>query len=132
MLLYSFIHGHFPALFPVVLLYSFIPNNSALFPAILLYSFIPGHVTVQHYSRPFQVLFPTVFDCSIPVDHCLDHNKGCRRPHSYCVYRQLRLKSAKVTALIATGAGKGRNTRQSWGLQSGPILTGLSRTTANK
>ena len=22
--------------------------------------FIPGHVTVQHYSRPFQVLFPTV------------------------------------------------------------------------
>ncbi len=23
-------------------------------------SFLPGHVTVQHYSRPFQVLFPTV------------------------------------------------------------------------
>jgi len=51
-----------PALFWVVLLYIFIPNNSALFPAVLLYSFIRGHVTVQHYSLPFQVLFPTVFD----------------------------------------------------------------------
>ncbi len=61
-LLYSFILGHFLALFLVVLLYIFIPNNSALFPAVLLYSSIPGHVTFQHYSRPFQVLFPTVFE----------------------------------------------------------------------
>ncbi len=29
------------------------PPFPALFPAVLLYSFIPGHVTVQHYSQPF-------------------------------------------------------------------------------
>jgi hypothetical protein len=48
------------------------------------------------------------------VDHCLDHNKGFIRQHWYCVYRRLRSESARVTALIATGAGKGRNARQSW------------------
>jgi hypothetical protein len=59
-LLYSFILSHFPALFPVVLLYSFIPP---------IYSFIPGHVTVQHYSRPFQVSFPTVLSYSFIPGH---------------------------------------------------------------
>jgi hypothetical protein len=32
-------------------------------------SFIPGHVTVQHYSRPFQVLFPTVLPYSFFPGH---------------------------------------------------------------
>jgi hypothetical protein len=54
------------------------------------------------------------------MDHCLDHNKGFIRQHSYCVYRRLRLESARVTALMATGAGKGRNARQSWGFTKWP------------
>ncbi len=45
-------------------------------------SFIPGHVTVQHYSRPFQVLIPTVlpysfsrpFVCCLWVIHCRQNN----------------------------------------------------------
>ncbi len=32
-------------------------------------SFIPGHVTVQHYFRPFQVLFPTVLSYSFFPGH---------------------------------------------------------------
>ncbi len=48
------------------------------------------------------------------MDHCLDYNKGFIRQHSYCVYQRLRSESARVTALMATGAGKGRNARQSW------------------
>ena len=32
-------------------------------------SFIPGHITVQHYSRPFQVLFPTVLPYSFFPGH---------------------------------------------------------------
>jgi hypothetical protein len=32
-------------------------------------SFIPGHVTVQHYSPPFQVLFPTVLPYSFFPGH---------------------------------------------------------------
>jgi len=24
----------------------------------------------------------------IMIDHCFDHNKGCIRPHSYCLYRR--------------------------------------------
>ncbi len=65
-LLYSFILGHFPALFLVVLLYIFITNNSALFPAVLLFSIIPGHF--KFFFIPYCV--------RLPVDHCLDHNKG--------------------------------------------------------
>jgi hypothetical protein len=45
------------------------PPFPALFPAVLMYSFIPGHVTVQHYSRPFQVLFPTVLPYSFIPEH---------------------------------------------------------------
>jgi hypothetical protein len=63
-------------------MYIFIPNNSAFFPAVLLYSFIPGHVTVQHYSRPFQVLFPTVFDYLWIIEICKLFNiqvKGYRK-----------------------------------------------------
>ncbi len=59
---------------------------------------------------------------TVPVDHCFDHNKGCIRPHSYCVYQCWSLESAKVTACActATGLGKGRSARQSWGLTKWP------------
>ena len=99
----------------------FIPGRVTVHLYSQQFSFIPSRVTVQLYSWPCycSALFPAISsfipDCvRLPVDHCLDHNKGFIRQHWYCVYRRLRSESARVTALIATGAGKGRNARQSW------------------
>ncbi len=67
--LYSFILGHFPALFLVVLLSNFIPAIS---------SFIPSFVTVQLYSWPcccsalfpaISILFPAVLLYSFITSH---------------------------------------------------------------
>jgi hypothetical protein len=77
---------------------------------------------IINLSKPFR--FPPLDT----VDHCFNHNKGCIRPHSYCIYPHWGSESARVTVRVWLLVREKVEVLvgRAGGLPSGPILSGLS------